>query len=158
MSILKEFLNWSKKERTGVLILSSFVMLLFLGDVFFERIYPFNDYSIHPDTLVLYRSILDELERDIGTSTENISKGEPEREKAINKISIFDPNQLGISGWMKLGFSEKQSSALISYKNSMDGFKDASDLAKSFVVSESKFKELDNEYKIISEYFKSLLI
>jgi len=142
MNILKEFFSWSKKERTGVLLLSLFVMFLFLGDVFFERIYPFNDYLIHPDTLVLYKSILDELERELETSENVFSKEESKKEKAINKISNFDPNQLDISGWMKLGFSEKQSLALINYRESLGGFKKESDLSESFVVSDSKFKEL----------------
>ena len=152
MKMLKEFFTWSKGERRAVILLSLLLLLLFSGDIFFNRINPFDSKSIHPDTLAIYNQLLEELEKDISIE---YKEGQKKPAKSIvegkekKKIhTIFDPNDLDLIAWTKLGFSVKQGESLLKYKASLGSFKTKEDLANSYVVSESKFAELKPFIKI----------
>ncbi|WP_228413635.1 helix-hairpin-helix domain-containing protein [Chryseobacterium sp. CH21] len=56
----------------------------------------------------------------------------------------FDPNQMDIEGWKTLGFSEKQSTTIVNYRdrNLRGSFKSTEDLQKCFVISPEKFQEM----------------
>ncbi|MBS7333372.1 MAG: helix-hairpin-helix domain-containing protein [Weeksellaceae bacterium] len=65
----------------------------------------------------------------------------------VKKVEItekFNPNDLDLEGWMKLGFSEKQAQTILNFKRSLGGkFKDAKTLSRSYVITEEKFKEME---------------
>jgi len=148
MGVIKDFFSWSKKERMGVIVLSTFLFVLFFSDIFFNRIYPFKDYSIHPDTLIVYQQLLEELEAELlveGSKTEpSIDKfNKYKMEDNETKMTMFDPNSLDEEGWRKLGFSAKQSQSIIKYRDILGGFKSKQDLHSSFVIDDKKFKELE---------------
>lgn len=66
--------------------------------------------------------------------------------------SPFDPNLLDAEGWKTLGFSEKQSSTIINYRdrNLKGSFKNLEELQKCFVISPEKFQELKPYIKLSS--------
>lgn len=140
--MFKDFFSWSKNERRGIMLLSSLLILLTLGDVFFNRISVKEEYVIHPDSLQLYSEMLREMEKQ---DDEPITTSYPDlpTEEEKKTREKFDPNTLNTKGWVELGFSEKQSEALIRYKNSLGGFKKKDDLKNSYVISEAKFSELE---------------
>lgn len=145
MGILSDFFSWSKKERLGVVVLSTFLFILFFSDIFFNRIYPFKDYSIHPDTLIVYQQMLEELEAELITKDEiiKIPLTQKREDKVKRKLKPFDPNTVDEDGWGRMGFSLKQSESIIKYRNMLGGFKDKLDLKSSFVIDDEKFKELE---------------
>lgn len=71
----------------------------------------------------------------------------PKYEKKIQTVKIqnvFDPNALDLSGWMNLGFSEKQATVILNYKqrNLRGSFKTLKDIQNCFVISAEKFAAL----------------
>ncbi|MFA7447234.1 MAG: hypothetical protein WCY77_02250 [Weeksellaceae bacterium] len=64
-------------------------------------------------------------------------------EKPVSvKREKFNPNRLSKEEWMNLGFSDKQASVILNYKNSLGGsFSDAETLSKCYVINEEKFNE-----------------
>ena len=60
------------------------------------------------------------------------------------QLAKFDPNQLDVSGWSKLGFTEKQANVIVNYrdKNLKGSFRNIEDIEKCFVISPEKFSEL----------------
>lgn len=93
------------------------------------------------------------------TAPEQEKKNFAKPEKITVSYSAFNPNDLDLAGWMKLGFSEKQANVILNYKNKVlkGNFRSPEDLANCFVVSETKFEELKPyiklEDKTISENF-----
>ncbi|AZA82872.1 hypothetical protein C1637_18000 [Chryseobacterium lactis] len=75
-------------------------------------------------------------------SFRNFTKNNSEK----NKIQYhpFDPNSLNLEGWKALGFSEKQATTIVNYRdrNLRGSFKSTEDLQKCFVISTEKFQEL----------------
>ncbi|WP_106916463.1 helix-hairpin-helix domain-containing protein [Chryseobacterium aurantiacum] len=60
-------------------------------------------------------------------------------------ISDFDPNVLDKEQWVKLGFSEKQTSTILKYKEIVGGtFTSKEQLRKCYAITEEKFKELES--------------
>ncbi|MCB9185701.1 MAG: helix-hairpin-helix domain-containing protein [Flavobacteriales bacterium] len=55
----------------------------------------------------------------------------------------FDPNTLDSSGWVKLGFSPKQTAAILKYRNAGAVFRKKEDIKRLFVVDEEKYAELE---------------
>lgn len=65
-------------------------------------------------------------------------------QKAAIRYFSFDPNAASADDWQRLGFSEKQAQAIISYRDKVlkGQFRTTEDLKKCFVVSPEKFEEL----------------
>ena len=144
MKVLALFFSWSKQERIGVILLSALLFFMFAADLFMQRLYPFKDHTIHPDSLIVYKKLLADLEKEVNTKVE-IAMPKPKEqmtEKDAPKPSIFDPNKLDQVAWQALGFSSKQAVAILKYKKMIGGFKEKEDLAKAYVVSEKKYKEI----------------
>lgn len=77
---------------------------------------------------------------------ENFAKQYPnKKEKEPVKIThFFDPNDLSVEQWRALGFSEKQATVIVNYKdkNLRGSFKTLEDIQRCFVISQEKFEEL----------------
>lgn len=59
-----------------------------------------------------------------------------------NSYFKFDPNKLDSAGWVKLGFSPKQSASIINYRNAGAVFRKPKDIKKLFVVDNEKYEAL----------------
>lgn len=85
-------------------------------------------------------------------------------------LSDFDPNILNEEQWQKLGFSEKQVSTILKYKDIIGGtFTSKEQLKKCYAISEEKFGELESfillpassdrdKYKDFSSFAKKEII
>ncbi|MDY3537227.1 helix-hairpin-helix domain-containing protein [Riemerella anatipestifer] len=76
------------------------------------------------------------------------------REKKESVVyQSFDPNDLDLEGWQKLGFSEKQAAVIVNYKQKIlkGKFKTADDVKKCFVISDEKFQALNPYIRIKNE-------
>lgn len=79
----------------------------------------------------------------------------PEKSKADEKLASkqikqkinytkFNPNDLAVYDWQKIGFSVKQAEAILKYKNILGGqFKTKEQLKKCYMISDEKFLEME---------------
>ena len=78
------------------------------------------------------------------TSTNNSPNQLKSNQPKVEISEKFNPNDLDLEGWTKLGFTEKQAQTILNFKRSLGGkFKDAKTLSRSYVISEEKFKEME---------------
>ncbi len=55
----------------------------------------------------------------------------------------FNPNDLGIKDWQKMGFSEKQAETILKYKKILGGkFTTLEQIRKCYIIDEEKFREM----------------
>lgn len=78
-------------------------------------------------------------------------------EKNKINLSYFDPNELDIKGWQGLGFTEKQSQAILNYKEKFlrGSFRTPEDLQKNFIIAD-RFEELKPYLKFNPQNIKPL--
>lgn len=75
--------------------------------------------------------------------------------KNKSKLFYFDPNSIGLSQWMELGFSKKQSEVIIGYRDNYGPFRTKEELKKVYVISTEKFNELEKYIQIQSNLSES---
>ena len=76
-------------------------------------------------------------------NTGNDNYHNSENHKRNYELFIFNPNTLDQKGWEKLGFSKKQTAAIIKYRSNYGPFEKASDLQKIYVISDEKYIEIE---------------
>jgi competence protein ComEA len=133
---VKTYFDFSKKERIGVLLLCSLLLvLIFIFNVESQQFLP-SGLEVDPADIEYIQ---------LSSATEKKS-GDDAGDKTIadkDNWSLFDPNDLDKQGWTELGFSEKQALSILNYKNNYGPFKKKSDIKKLYVVSDEKFNELE---------------
>jgi len=144
---IKDFFTWSKKERIGVIVLSTILLGLFLSNFFFDRWFIPEQDGWNADSLRYYSLILDSLEKEVDNqqSFKNKNVKFPQKilsEKPEVKYYQFDPNKNKMNDWIALGFSQKQAEIILKYKNAIGGFKTKEDLGRCFVINSNKMTEL----------------
>ena len=66
----------------------------------------------------------------------------PAKRKQVENF-MFNPNTASLEDFQRLGFSEKQASAIVNYRSKGGKFRRKSDFAKSFVVADSVYRRLE---------------
>lgn len=82
-------------------------------------------------------------------------------DKSTNKnyqLFQFDPNEIGEPEWENLGFSQKQAAAIVKYRTNYGPFKSADDVSKVYVISDQKFKEIEQYIMLEEIHFEKKLI
>jgi len=140
--MLKKFFSFSRKERNGIIVLISIIIVL----IIIPEIYPY----IKKDNIVEYQGMKDEIIAFMDNLEDKPKKYKTiKSEKKYNKKTKpkfigfnFNPNTLDSTGWIKLGFSPAQVRSILNYRNKANGFKSKNDLKKVYVISDSKFERL----------------
>jgi len=133
---VKAYFNFSRKEKIGVVVLSSLILVLTVVLNVGYNTYvpdPFDVDLNSLDFLVLNNS---------NSSPDSIVDKEIQKDNKIT-ITNFDPNKINLEKWMSFGFSEKQAASILKYKNSFGPFKNKKDLKKLYVISDEKFAEIE---------------
>lgn len=131
---MRGYFNFNKKEKIGVVILSSviIVLVLVLNVGFVVRV-P-EPHHVDP-TKLDYLVLNNEKSTPYGNDTEN-------NPSANFSLKEFNPNTIDLADWKALGFSEKQANAILTYRNNYGPFKRKEDLKKIYVINEKKYNEL----------------
>ncbi|ASE60337.1 hypothetical protein EGY07_14075 [Chryseobacterium indologenes] len=129
-------MGFSKKQAEAILKYKNYLGGSFISKEKFKECF-----IISPDN---YRKLEPYLMLPVKTpeNFKNISRNYPGKSKIA--YHSFDPNSLNLEGWKALGFSEKQATTIVNYRdrNLHGSFKNAEDLQKCFVISPEKFEEL----------------
>ncbi|MCU7578160.1 helix-hairpin-helix domain-containing protein [Riemerella anatipestifer] len=120
----------------------------YLGGSFISKEKLRDYYTLSPENYAIIAPYV-LLPNKVNLSTTN-EIGE-KKESAV--YQPFDPNDLDLVGWQKLGFSEKQAAVIVNYKQKIlkGRFKTADDVKKCFVISDEKFQALSPYIRIKNE-------
>lgn len=139
----RDYLSFHRSERIGV-ILISIVLLLLVAFNLYQRFFWKSDF----ETIKLnYGPRIIEFKERQDSIQEVQEDQKPWLPKTVKRFP-FDPNKLDSAGWVRLGFSPKQTAAILKYRNAGAVFRKPEDIKKLFVVDEAKYAEL-NPYILI---------
>ena len=127
---LVRYFYFSRATRQGTVILLGFAFLLFVGVrifVLFHERQAF-DYTPYEATLQAWEAGLRSVE--------------PVALPLQLPTAPFDPNLLTAADWQRFGISERAAQGIIKYRDKSGGFKQKSDVAKLYAVSDSLFTQL----------------
>ena len=129
--------HYRKNIRNGIFYLA--LLILISQVVYWFVDFSFSSTTVNKKEWLVFKQKIDSLEQQ----EKKLSAKKPYAIQKIKPTSKFDPNTLKESQWIDLGFSESQVKTIMSYKESMGGFKTKDDLRKCYVISEKKFKLLE---------------
>ncbi len=137
---LDNYFGFTKRAYNGLIVL---ITILFVVSVFpFGYEIYFN--SVEPIT-PLDNAALIEL-KIVNTAQKNkyLKSRSQEKKYTLNSGTLFkfDPNQINIQQWQKLGLSAKQAQAIVNYRNKGGKFFNSADLKKMYTISPEKYEQL----------------
>jgi len=99
---MEELFNYSASERKGIVFLMCLIVTINLGDFLYHRFFP--QPAMPPANELQFLSALDIPENETYA---------PKNKKYLLPERAFNPNEYKASDWQKLGFSLKQSEAIV---------------------------------------------
>lgn len=132
-----ENLGFSEKQAAAILKYKNYLGGSFISKEKLKECFIINDeqFAQMSSYLILQAKTPENL----------MAKFEKKKEKETSKITqYFDPNELNLEQWQALGFSEKQATSILNYKNKIlrGTFKSLEDIQKCYMISPEKFQEM----------------
>ncbi|MAR68090.1 MAG: hypothetical protein CL833_12660 [Crocinitomicaceae bacterium] len=123
----RNYFHYSASERNGLIVLLVLIILAVTGvllrDYFTDDSESFKAMDLHAL-----------LEQANGTESKN--------DNLPTVLQEFDPNKLDQTGWINLGFSEKQAASIIKYRDKAGEFNNPEDLLKLYAIDTMRYNEL----------------
>ena len=130
---LNNYFGFTKQEYNAILALFGLIALAFVTPYLYEHFFT-------------QAEVMDVFEKNAIQKLSLINEKEqykyPNQPLVKSTLFKFDPNQISISEWQKLGLSSKQAQSIINYRNKGGKFREADDLKKMYTISPQIFKRL----------------
>lgn len=134
-------LGFSEKQAATILKYKGIVGGFFTSKEQFKKCYAISEEKYLE--LEKYLLLPEKESEAFFTNSENSKSFYPQK----NTISVsrkFNPDQYSVADWQKLGFSEKQSLAILKYKTFLGGsFISKEKFSECFVISEENYQKLE---------------
>ncbi len=142
---IKEYFNLNKSEQRGLIILFSLLLVIILAIFllpYFNNEEPVN-FSVFEEKVSAFEKHQKYLSDSIQKQNEKYSSAKNHVKK--NKLNPFpfDPNNLSLEKWKKLGLTDQQVKVIKNYEAKGGKFIKASDLAKIYSISDEEFAVLE---------------
>lgn len=138
----REYLNFSRREQNGILILISLIVILLLIRLAINILPQGND--IDPEEIEHFISDIEKLEK---ISEKGTAKDDQEDDSIISsgryEMFPFDPNVASEEDWLKLGLPERVITTIFHYIESGGRFYKKEDLRKIYGLSERIYQRLE---------------
>lgn len=139
-----DFFEFSRREQIGVLILIGIIASCMLVLTFYHDLFPRaeEDYSAKEKELIA--EIQKVRPKKEFTSSKKYAAPKPK----ASELFDFDPNTLGLAGYVKLGFSEKQAQSILNYLDKGGEIRKVEDFKKLYVVDDYMYDRLKDHIHI----------
>lgn len=130
--ILKAYLTYSNRERNAIVVL---LFLIFIMQISLFALHWIPSKKIATNVDAVTKSKLELLKSYSADSLSEKNYNKPERKIELKE---FNPNEISVDEWIRLGLSEKQAAVLMRWRDK-NPFKTKADVSKVFVVKESLY-------------------
>lgn len=157
---VKEYFNITRQEFRGLIVVFILMIIIYLFPFIWERIF-FKPLEIKIETL---KPLINDIE-SFNNNNKNYTD-EDDLETSLSEIKLFkfNPNNLSIEDWVRLGLSEKQALTIKKYEAKGGKFFKKEDVKKIYSITEKQYSLLEpyidipsrnyNNNKEFSEYKK----
>jgi DNA uptake protein ComE-like DNA-binding protein len=140
---LKEYLTFSKKERTGIIALLLLILVTYLLSYFIPAS------TTKPDEAT-YRKFQQQvaiLQAAIDSGSNNVpayhaGESTPDESDEPPHLFMFDPNTLPAEGWKKLGIRERTINTILHYRAKGGRFRKPEDLYRIYGLKSAECERL----------------
>ena len=144
MGAFRDYFSFSKRERTGAIVLIILIVFIFLLPEF----YPAPKVYVDQNEIAEFKRQVSKLKATTNDSPteEEIRRG-PNDEQATPgnpkaQLFYFDPNSISADGWRKLGVRDRTIGTIQNYISKGGYFKRADDLGRIYGLPKEKYEQL----------------
>ena len=145
----KDYFSFSRRERRGILALLSIVFLqisFLIWLNYFPSKKPEEDFSAFEKLAdAFYAS--DTLHDSLQQASNDLTDGKEERArddvKKKAELFSFNPNNLSVNEWQRLGFSDKQINVIKNYESKGGKFYSKETMKKMYCISEEQYNRIE---------------
>ncbi len=143
---ISEYLNFTRRERNGVLVLLALIVILIIAPFFFPFFIKKNSYdrtAFEKEIAGLIITQNDSAEKFTSKKFEDnnnpryqpYAKNDFSKQPISGELFYFDPNTLNESGWKKLGLRDKTIATIKNYLSKGGKFYKPEDIGKIWGIS-----------------------
>ncbi|MBT8195341.1 MAG: helix-hairpin-helix domain-containing protein [Bacteroidia bacterium] len=155
LKYLKQYFLFTKRERIGtyILILLIMAVLAFRFTISHQTV----DQSATIEEFKKEIADFEASQKEKPGSTFNTKTAQTKKPTATKQITYFkfNPNDINIDDWVRLGLSEKQATSIINYKSKGGKFRTKLDVKKMYTISEKKYLELEPYIELPERFIAS---
>ena len=143
---LKDFFNYSRTEQRGTMLLVILIVSFEALRMNWQRLFPPD-----PPAEILFSELPQQwmnakLQKEDSVFQRKIQGRDQQSTPSL--LSPFDPNRLDLKGWQAMGFSPRESAAILKYTQKGGRFRKKEDLKKLFCMTEKRYAALSPFVKI----------
>lgn len=143
---LKDFFNYSRTEQRGILLLVILIVASETLRMNWQKLFPPD-----PPAEILFAEIpqlwiTSKLQEENNLYQRKIQ--DRNQQSIPSLLSPFDPNRLDLKGWQAMGFSPRESAAILKYTKKGGRFRKKEDLKKLFCMTEKRYAALSQFVQI----------
>lgn len=151
---LREYFTFNNREKRGILFLSAVIGVLIAAMNTVHLWVPHATYQHDQfeEELASLAAVKEAKQKEAEERKQQYAqkrswyskpKAEADKPKPPAERFTFNPNNLPIADWMRLGLSEKQAMSIHKYESAGGSFRKAADVAKMYTISDELFAELE---------------
>jgi len=146
---IKDYFDFNRIERGGVVVLMSLLVVLILINIFLP--YFFNEETMDASGFEKEIMAFEESQERISDSLSSIKKYPKPKASSLHPF-FFDPNGLSEKKWAEIGLSEWQIKVIKNYEAKGGRFYEKSDLEKMYSISKEEFDVLEPYIRIEKQF------
>ena len=146
---LRDYFNFTKKERKGIIIIVTLILVFILLPLFYplfikQKQYSYSDFENEIATLSTEQNDSDKYTKNFGNEFyDDHSLSEEKKYKATKaEVFYFDPNTISLTGWKRLGVRDKTIHTIQNYLSKGGKFYKPEDINKIWGLSASDAQRL----------------
>jgi len=149
---LTTYFSLTKREYNALLVLFGLISLTIVTPYFYEKFFIKEQLMTSFETKAIRElSIINE--KTYRNNASRYNHANSKEFKVRTSLFKFDPNQIGMEDWKRLGLSTKQAQSIINYRDKGGRFYKTEDLKKMYAVSPAMFERL-HPYIELPDRFK----
>lgn len=138
MKWLEDYLSLSKGEKRGFTLLIGIIMFLmglpYIIPYFVDKNDVRKEFSNFSDAIIRYETQV--------AAMDTVESGNEKKASREVEYFPFNPNQLEVEGWLKLGLDEKTAHIIDNYREAGGEFRKKSDLKSIYGLDDSTYRQL----------------
>lgn len=135
---LLRFFTFSATEQRGIWIFS----LLTLCSVILRLFWPQPEIVFQAPDAISRDSILEWMKAHPSPNAASVQENSKTKARVIAPEKPFDPNTCNAEAWMAMGFSEKETSGILRFREKGGLFRKPEDLKKLYCMTEQRYEVL----------------
>lgn len=151
---LREYFNYTKRERNGIIVLLLILIVLIVLNIYFNNknfgdvvVYD-QDFEKEIENFEASLKLKDKkIEKDSSLTRKKI-KRKKQTWKKVDSLFVFDPNTINKTNLRKLGFNDSQVKTIIKFRDKGGVFYQKEDLLKIYGIKEDQYNYLEHYIQI----------